>query len=97
MNYKRNLTILCHLVVWIKYYIRTNVREFLNPLAAGYLVCTHLLLFPGPLLKLKTVFEMVKSLMISSSMIELQKLLDKYPTSDFTFQTIADLDLFENS
>ncbi|KAL8471335.1 hypothetical protein ACS0TY_028843 [Phlomoides rotata] len=63
-----------------------NVREFLYSilfllLVAGYLVRTHLLFVSRASSELQTEFENVKSLMIPSSMIELQKLLDMYPTS----------------
>nr|YP_009749789.1 Ycf2 [Leucanthemum maximum]YP_009749808.1 Ycf2 [Leucanthemum maximum]YP_009775837.1 Ycf2 protein [Leucanthemum virgatum]YP_009775856.1 Ycf2 protein [Leucanthemum virgatum]QIJ46060.1 Ycf2 [Leucanthemum maximum]QIJ46081.1 Ycf2 [Leucanthemum maximum]QJA16063.1 Ycf2 protein [Leucanthemum virgatum]QJA16082.1 Ycf2 protein [Leucanthemum virgatum] len=65
----------------------TNVREFLYAilfllLVAAYLVCTHLLFVFGASSELQTEFEKVKSLMIPSSMIELRKLLDRYPTSE---------------
>nr|YP_009914947.1 Ycf2 [Chuquiraga oppositifolia]YP_009914966.1 Ycf2 [Chuquiraga oppositifolia]QLF67656.1 Ycf2 [Chuquiraga oppositifolia]QLF67674.1 Ycf2 [Chuquiraga oppositifolia] len=64
-----------------------HVREFLYAipfllLVAAYLVCTHLLFVFGASSELQTEFEKVKSLMIPSSMIELQKLLDRYPTSE---------------
>nr|YP_009309134.1 hypothetical chloroplast RF21 [Primula veris]AOS86798.1 hypothetical chloroplast RF21 [Primula veris] len=64
-----------------------NVREFLYSilfllLVAGYLVRTHLLFVSRASSELQTEFEKVKSLMIPSSMIELQKLLDRYPTSE---------------
>nr|YP_010128905.1 hypothetical protein KQ457_pgp010 [Pedicularis dissecta]YP_010128912.1 hypothetical protein KQ457_pgp003 [Pedicularis dissecta]QPZ47957.1 hypothetical protein PEDIA082 [Pedicularis dissecta]QPZ47964.1 hypothetical protein PEDIA110 [Pedicularis dissecta] len=63
-----------------------NVREFLYSilfllLVAGYLVRTHLLFVSRASSELQTEFERVKSLMIPSSMIELRKLLDRYPTS----------------
>ncbi|KAL7116766.1 hypothetical protein ACP275_03G025800 [Erythranthe tilingii] len=63
-----------------------NVREFLYSilfllLVAGYLVRTHLLFVSRASSELQTKFEKVKSLMIPSSMIELRKLLDRYPTS----------------
>nr|YP_010478081.1 Ycf2 [Carpesium cernuum]YP_010478100.1 Ycf2 [Carpesium cernuum]UVI59525.1 Ycf2 [Carpesium cernuum]UVI59544.1 Ycf2 [Carpesium cernuum] len=65
----------------------TNVREFLYAilfllLVAAYLVCTHLLFVFGASSELQKEFEKVKSLMIPSSMIELRKLLDRYPTSE---------------
>nr|YP_010041334.1 Ycf2 [Alniphyllum fortunei]YP_010041356.1 Ycf2 [Alniphyllum fortunei]QPA36112.1 Ycf2 [Alniphyllum fortunei]QPA36134.1 Ycf2 [Alniphyllum fortunei]WIL98331.1 Ycf2 [Alniphyllum fortunei]WIL98351.1 Ycf2 [Alniphyllum fortunei] len=61
-----------------------NVREFLYSilfllLVAGYLVCTHLLFVSWASSKLQTEFEKVQSLMIPSYMVELQKLLDRYP------------------
>ncbi|KAI9075989.1 hypothetical protein K1719_042061 [Acacia pycnantha] len=64
-----------------------NVREFLYSilfllLVAGYLVRTHLLFVSRAYSELQTEFEKVKSLMIPSYMIELQKLLDRYPTSE---------------
>nr|YP_010710635.1 hypothetical chloroplast RF21 [Impatiens omeiana]YP_010710655.1 hypothetical chloroplast RF21 [Impatiens omeiana]WCZ70745.1 hypothetical chloroplast RF21 [Impatiens omeiana]WCZ70766.1 hypothetical chloroplast RF21 [Impatiens omeiana] len=51
-------------------------------LVAGYLVRTHLLFVSRASSELQTEFEKVKSLMIPSSMIELRKLLDRYPTSE---------------
>ncbi|KAJ0875570.1 Protein Ycf2 [Helianthus annuus] len=65
----------------------TNVREFLYAilfllLVAAYLVCTHLLFVFGSSSELQAEFEKVKSLMIPSSMIELRKILDRYPTSE---------------
>nr|YP_010725624.1 hypothetical chloroplast RF21 [Ellisiophyllum pinnatum]WDY12525.1 hypothetical chloroplast RF21 [Ellisiophyllum pinnatum] len=64
-----------------------NVREFLYSilfllLVAGYLVRTHLLFVSRASSELQTEFEKVKCLMIPSSMIELRKLLDRYPTSE---------------
>nr|YP_010423685.1 hypothetical protein RF2 [Laportea decumana]YP_010423702.1 hypothetical protein RF2 [Laportea decumana]USG97159.1 hypothetical protein RF2 [Laportea decumana]USG97176.1 hypothetical protein RF2 [Laportea decumana] len=64
-----------------------NVREFLYSilflfLVAGYLVRTHLLFLSRAYSELQTEFERVKSLMIPSYMIELRKLLDRYPTSE---------------
>nr|YP_009941591.1 hypothetical protein RF2 [Fosbergia shweliensis]YP_009941608.1 hypothetical protein RF2 [Fosbergia shweliensis]QOC70586.1 hypothetical protein RF2 [Fosbergia shweliensis]QOC70587.1 hypothetical protein RF2 [Fosbergia shweliensis] len=64
-----------------------NVREFLYStlfllLVAGYLVRTHLLFVSRVSSELQTEFEKVKSLIIPSSMIELRKLLDRYPTSE---------------
>lgn len=64
-----------------------NVREFLYSiffllLVAGYLVHTHLLFFSRASSELQTEFEKVKSLMIPSYMIELRKLLNRYPTSE---------------
>ncbi|KAJ7941252.1 Protein Ycf2, partial [Quillaja saponaria] len=49
---------------------------------AGYLVRTHLLFVSRAYSELQTEFEKVKSLMIPSYMIELRKLLDRYPTSE---------------
>ncbi|KAK5792958.1 hypothetical protein PVK06_034091 [Gossypium arboreum] len=64
-----------------------NVQEFLYSilfllLVAGYLVRTHLLFVSRAYSGLQTEFEKVKSLMIPSYMIELRKLLDRYPTSE---------------
>ncbi|RYR57709.1 hypothetical protein Ahy_A05g023417 [Arachis hypogaea] len=64
-----------------------NVREFLYSilfllLVAGYLVRTHLLFVSRAYRELQTEFEKVKSLMIPSYMIELRKLLDRYPISE---------------
>nr|YP_009477089.1 hypothetical chloroplast RF21 [Adenocalymma nodosum]YP_009477106.1 hypothetical chloroplast RF21 [Adenocalymma nodosum]AVM81563.1 hypothetical chloroplast RF21 [Adenocalymma nodosum]AVM81564.1 hypothetical chloroplast RF21 [Adenocalymma nodosum] len=63
-----------------------NVQEFLYSilfllLVAGYLVPTHLLFVSRVSSELQTEFEKVKSLMMESSMIEVRKLLDRYPTS----------------
>ncbi|KAG6392827.1 hypothetical protein SASPL_147055 [Salvia splendens] len=63
-----------------------NVWEFLYSilfllLVVGYLVRTHLFFVSRASSELQTEFEKVKSLMIPSSMIELRKLLDMYPTS----------------
>ncbi|CAN0881625.1 Protein Ycf2 [Linum grandiflorum] len=51
-------------------------------LVAGYLVCTHLLVTSRACSELQTGFEKIQSLMIPSYMIELQKLLDRYPPSE---------------
>ena len=64
-----------------------NVREFFYSIlfllfVAGYLVRTHLLFVFRASSELQTEFERVKSLMIPSYMIELRKLLDRYPTSE---------------
>nr|ATL76608.1 hypothetical protein [Chenopodium album] len=64
-----------------------NVREFFYSilfllLVVGYLVRTHLLFVFRASSELQTEFEKVKSLMIPSYMIELRKLLDRYPTSE---------------
>ncbi|XP_022858962.1 uncharacterized protein LOC111379753 [Olea europaea var. sylvestris] len=64
-----------------------NHREFLYSiifllLVAGYLVRTHLLFVSRASSKLQKKFRNVKSLMIPSSMTELQKLLDRYSTSE---------------
>ncbi|PHT34488.1 Protein Ycf2 [Capsicum baccatum] len=67
--------------------ISPNAREFLYSilflfLVARYLVRTHLLFVSRASSELQTEFERVKSLMTPSSMIELRKLLDRYPTSE---------------
>nr|YP_010448625.1 hypothetical protein RF2 [Schnabelia terniflora]YP_010448648.1 hypothetical protein RF2 [Schnabelia terniflora]UTS56660.1 hypothetical protein RF2 [Schnabelia terniflora]UTS56661.1 hypothetical protein RF2 [Schnabelia terniflora]UZG90256.1 Ycf2 [Schnabelia terniflora]UZG90279.1 Ycf2 [Schnabelia terniflora] len=49
-------------------------------LVVGYLVPTHILFVSRVSSELQTELEKVKSLMIPSSMIELRKLLDRYPT-----------------
>nr|YP_010242967.1 Ycf2 [Impatiens walleriana]QTJ26100.1 Ycf2 [Impatiens walleriana] len=72
-----------------------NVREFLYSilfllLVAGYLVRTHLLFVSRASSELQTEFEKVKSLMIPSSMIELRKLLDRYPTSEPNFLVVLE-------
>nr|YP_010508239.1 Ycf2 [Stephania cephalantha]YP_010508256.1 Ycf2 [Stephania cephalantha]UXG56829.1 Ycf2 [Stephania cephalantha]UXG56846.1 Ycf2 [Stephania cephalantha] len=64
-----------------------NAREFFYSilfllLVAGYLVRTHLLFVSRASSELQTEFEKIKSLMIPSYMIELRKLLDRYPTSE---------------
>ncbi|PHT40415.1 hypothetical protein CQW23_19269 [Capsicum baccatum] len=61
-----------------------NAREFLYSilfllLVAGYLVRTHLLFVSRASSELQTEFERVKSLIIPLYMIELRKLLDRYP------------------
>nr|QGX06491.1 Ycf2 [Meconopsis integrifolia] len=75
-------------VPWIWIHLRSpNAREFLYSilfllLVAGYLVRTHLLFVSRASSELQTEFEKIKSLMIPSYMIELRKLLDRYPTSE---------------
>nr|YP_009651978.1 hypothetical chloroplast RF21 [Chimonanthus nitens]YP_009651995.1 hypothetical chloroplast RF21 [Chimonanthus nitens]YP_010481904.1 hypothetical chloroplast RF21 [Chimonanthus salicifolius]YP_010481921.1 hypothetical chloroplast RF21 [Chimonanthus salicifolius]YP_010481988.1 hypothetical chloroplast RF21 [Chimonanthus zhejiangensis]YP_010482005.1 hypothetical chloroplast RF21 [Chimonanthus zhejiangensis]UDY67956.1 hypothetical chloroplast RF21 [Chimonanthus grammatus]QCY72707.1 hypothetic len=64
-----------------------NAWEFLYSilflfLVAGYLVRTHLLFVSRASSELQTGLERIKSLMIPSYMIELRKLLDRYPTSE---------------
>nr|SFV96892.1 Ycf2 [Ionopsidium abulense]SFV96910.1 Ycf2 [Ionopsidium abulense] len=64
-----------------------NVREVLYSilfllLVAGYIVRTHLLFVSRAYSELQTEFEKIKSLMIPSYMIELRKLLDRYPPSE---------------
>nr|YP_010581724.1 Ycf2 [Cymbaria mongolica]YP_010581740.1 Ycf2 [Cymbaria mongolica]UYS85103.1 Ycf2 [Cymbaria mongolica]UYS85109.1 Ycf2 [Cymbaria mongolica] len=62
-----------------------SLREFLYSilfflLLAGYLVLNHLFLVSEASSELQTEFEGVKSLMMESSIIEVRKLLDRYPT-----------------
>nr|GLL25502.1 hypothetical chloroplast RF21 [Ipomoea trifida] len=78
-----------------------NVWEFLYSilflvLVAGYLVLIHLFFVSQTFSELQTEFEKVKSLMIPSSMIEieLRKLLDKYPTSEPNSFWLKNLFLF---
>nr|YP_009627520.1 hypothetical chloroplast RF21 [Allium chrysanthum]YP_009627538.1 hypothetical chloroplast RF21 [Allium chrysanthum]YP_009627864.1 hypothetical chloroplast RF21 [Allium rude]YP_009627882.1 hypothetical chloroplast RF21 [Allium rude]QBO26250.1 hypothetical chloroplast RF21 [Allium chrysanthum]QBO26268.1 hypothetical chloroplast RF21 [Allium chrysanthum]QBO26594.1 hypothetical chloroplast RF21 [Allium rude]QBO26612.1 hypothetical chloroplast RF21 [Allium rude] len=64
-----------------------NAWEFLYSilfllLVAGYFVRIHLLFFSRASSELQTELEKIKSLMIPSYMIELRKLLDRYPTSE---------------
>nr|BDB16058.1 hypothetical chloroplast RF21 [Onobrychis gaubae] len=64
-----------------------NIREFLYSilfllLVTGYLIHTHLLFVSRFYIELWREFEQVKSFMIPSYMIELRKLLDRYPTSE---------------
>nr|AVV66062.1 hypothetical chloroplast RF2 [Asarum sieboldii var. sieboldii] len=74
------------LLIWA--HLRSpNAREFLYSilfllLVAGYLVRTHLLFVSRASSELQTELEKIKSLMIPSYMIELRKLLDRYPTSE---------------
>nr|YP_010426286.1 hypothetical protein RF2 [Thottea sumatrana]YP_010426303.1 hypothetical protein RF2 [Thottea sumatrana]USL48281.1 hypothetical protein RF2 [Thottea sumatrana]USL48298.1 hypothetical protein RF2 [Thottea sumatrana] len=74
------------LLIWT--HLRSpNAREFLYSilfllLVAGYLVRTHLLFVSRASSELQTELEKIKSLMIPSYMIELRKLLDRYPTSE---------------
>nr|UFP91458.1 hypothetical chloroplast RF2 [Corydalis trisecta]UFP91459.1 hypothetical chloroplast RF2 [Corydalis trisecta] len=68
--------------LWLR---SSNAREFLILfllLVAGYLVNTHLLFVSRASSELQTDFKKIKSLMIPSYMIELRKLLDRYPTSE---------------
>nr|YP_010042447.1 Ycf2 [Sphaerophysa salsula]QPB69677.1 Ycf2 [Sphaerophysa salsula] len=63
-----------------------NIQEFLYSilfllLVTGYLIFTHLLFVSRLYGELQTEFQQVKSFMIPSYMIELRKLLDRYPTS----------------
>nr|YP_010132592.1 hypothetical protein RF2 [Vicia cracca]QQD90339.1 hypothetical protein RF2 [Vicia cracca] len=64
-----------------------NMEEFLFSivlllLVTGYLVHTHLFFVSRFSNELQTEFEQVKSLMIPSYIVELQKLLDRYPLSE---------------
>ncbi|CAI8589162.1 unnamed protein product [Vicia faba] len=64
-----------------------NIEEFLVSillllLVTGYLVYTHLFFVSRFSNELQTEFEQVKSLMIPSYIIELRKLLDRYPLSE---------------
>nr|YP_009689001.1 Ycf2 [Paris japonica]YP_009689018.1 Ycf2 [Paris japonica]QEL51632.1 Ycf2 [Paris japonica]QEL51649.1 Ycf2 [Paris japonica] len=64
-----------------------NAREFLYSilfllLVAGYLVRIHLFFVSRTSIDLYIELEKIKSLMIPSYMIELRKLLDRYPTSE---------------
>nr|YP_010139219.1 hypothetical chloroplast RF2 [Garcinia paucinervis]YP_010139235.1 hypothetical chloroplast RF2 [Garcinia paucinervis]QQK54598.1 hypothetical chloroplast RF2 [Garcinia paucinervis]QQK54614.1 hypothetical chloroplast RF2 [Garcinia paucinervis]QXF60399.1 hypothetical chloroplast RF21 [Garcinia paucinervis]QXF60416.1 hypothetical chloroplast RF21 [Garcinia paucinervis] len=75
-----------------------NVREFLYSLpflllVAGYLVRTHLLFVSRAYSysELQIEFEKVKSLMIPSYMMELRKLLDRYPTSELNYFWLKNL------
>nr|YP_010474066.1 hypothetical protein RF2 [Corydalis crispa]YP_010474083.1 hypothetical protein RF2 [Corydalis crispa]UVH68279.1 hypothetical protein RF2 [Corydalis crispa]UVH68296.1 hypothetical protein RF2 [Corydalis crispa] len=68
--------------LWLR---SSNAREFLILfllLVAGYLVNTHLLFVSRASSELQTDFKKIKSLMIPSYMIELRKLLDRYPPSE---------------
>lgn len=73
---------------WISTHSRSpNVREFLYStlfllLVGVYLVRTHLLFVSRAYIELQTEFKKVKSLMIPSYMIDLRKLLDRYPISE---------------
>nr|YP_009341917.1 hypothetical chloroplast RF2 [Aletris spicata]YP_009341934.1 hypothetical chloroplast RF2 [Aletris spicata]ALV25482.1 hypothetical chloroplast RF2 [Aletris spicata]ALV25483.1 hypothetical chloroplast RF2 [Aletris spicata] len=75
-----------YLLIWT--HLRsTNAWEFLYAilfllLVAGYLVRIHLLFVCRASSELQTELEKIKSLMIPSYMIELRKLLDRYPTSE---------------
>nr|QVY57667.1 Ycf2 [Crocus olivieri subsp. istanbulensis]QVY57685.1 Ycf2 [Crocus olivieri subsp. istanbulensis] len=64
-----------------------NARNFIYSilfllLVAGYLVRIHLLFVSRASSELQTELEKIKSLMIPSYMMELRKLLDRYPTSE---------------
>ncbi|KEH18601.1 Ycf2-like protein [Medicago truncatula] len=76
--------------------ISTHLREFfvLNLillLVTGYLVQTHLVFVSRFSNELQTEFEEVKSLMIPSYMIELEKLLDRYPISELNSFGLKDM------
>ena len=74
------------LLIWT--HLRSpNVRELLYSilfllLVAGYLVRTHLLFVSRASSEFQTELEKIKSLMIPSYMMELRKLLDRYPTPE---------------
>nr|YP_009436067.1 hypothetical chloroplast RF2 [Colensoa physaloides]YP_009436092.1 hypothetical chloroplast RF2 [Colensoa physaloides]ATG26244.1 hypothetical chloroplast RF2 [Colensoa physaloides]ATG26271.1 hypothetical chloroplast RF2 [Colensoa physaloides] len=78
---------------FIPTYLRsTNHREFLYSiffllLLAGYLVCTHLFSVFWTSSALQTEFPTFKSLLMDSSMIEIEveKLMDRYPISESNF------------
>nr|DBA09517.1 TPA_asm: Ycf2 protein [Corydalis boweri]DBA09527.1 TPA_asm: Ycf2 protein [Corydalis boweri] len=77
--------------LWLR---SSNAREFLILfllLVAGYLVNTHLLFVSRASSELHTDFKKIKSLMIPSYMIELRKLLDRYPTSERNSFWLKDL------
>nr|YP_010006737.1 Ycf2 [Passiflora cerradensis]YP_010006753.1 Ycf2 [Passiflora cerradensis]QNR05504.1 Ycf2 [Passiflora cerradensis]QNR05520.1 Ycf2 [Passiflora cerradensis] len=74
----------------------SNVQELLYSilfllLVAGYLVYTHLLVFSRAHSKFQTEFKKIKSLIIPSYRIELQKLLDRYPPSKLNSFGLKDL------
>nr|YP_010173314.1 hypothetical chloroplast RF2 [Medicago praecox]QSJ48495.1 hypothetical chloroplast RF2 [Medicago praecox]UZC32126.1 hypothetical protein RF2 [Medicago praecox]UZC32202.1 hypothetical protein RF2 [Medicago praecox] len=76
--------------------ISTHLREFfvlilILLLVTGYLVHTHLLFISRFSNELQTEFEEVKSLMIPSYMIELEKLLDRYPISELNSFGLKDM------
>nr|YP_009968437.1 Ycf2 protein [Galega officinalis]QMX77641.1 Ycf2 protein [Galega officinalis] len=71
-----------------------NILEFLILLlllVTGYLVLTHLFFVSRFYSELQTEFGQVKSLTIPSYMIELQKLLDRYPTSELNSFLLKDI------
>nr|YP_009988060.1 hypothetical protein RF2 [Medicago edgeworthii]QNM38298.1 hypothetical protein RF2 [Medicago edgeworthii] len=77
-------------------WISTHLTEFLVLilillLVTGYLVHTHLFFVSQFSNKLQTEFEEVKSLMIPSYMIELEKLLDRYPISELNSFGLKDM------
>nr|YP_009657241.1 hypothetical chloroplast RF2 [Medicago laciniata]QCO74139.1 hypothetical chloroplast RF2 [Medicago laciniata] len=76
--------------------ISTHLNEFFVLIlillfVTGYLVYTHLLFVSRFSNKLHTEFEEVKSLMIPSYMIELEKLLDRYPISELNSFGLKDM------
>nr|UZC31290.1 hypothetical protein RF2 [Medicago constricta] len=76
--------------------ISTHLREFfvlilILLLVTGYLVQTHLFFVSRFSNELQTEFEEVKSLMIPSYMIELEKLLDRYPISELNSFGLKDM------
>nr|YP_010397446.1 Ycf2 [Illicium simonsii]UQJ77579.1 Ycf2 [Illicium simonsii] len=76
-------------LIWT-HLIAPNAREFLYSilfllLVAGYLVRTHLLFVSQASSELQTEFEKIKSLMIPSYMVEVRKLLDRYPPLELNF------------
>nr|UZC30912.1 hypothetical protein RF2 [Medicago rugosa] len=76
--------------------ISTHLSEFfvlilILLLVTGYLVQTHLFSVSRFSNELQTEFEEVKSLMIPSYMIELEKLLDRYPISELNSFGLKDI------
>nr|QPC56541.1 Ycf2 [Schisandra sphenanthera] len=76
-------------LIWT-HLIAPNTREFLYSilfllLVAGYLVRTHLLFVSRASSELQTEFEKIKPLMIPSYMVEVRKLLDRYPPPERNF------------
>nr|YP_010565976.1 hypothetical protein RF2 [Medicago murex]UZC30608.1 hypothetical protein RF2 [Medicago murex]UZC30684.1 hypothetical protein RF2 [Medicago murex] len=73
--------------------ISTHLSEFfvlilILLLVTGYLVHTHVFFVSRFSKELQTEFEEVKSFMIPSYMIELEKLLDKYPMNSFGLKDV---------
>jgi len=76
--------------------ISTHLSEFfvlilILLLVTGYLVHTHVFFVSRFSKELQTKFEEVKSLMIPSYMIELEKLLDRYPVSELNSFGLKDM------
>nr|YP_009656480.1 hypothetical chloroplast RF2 [Medicago suffruticosa]QCO73246.1 hypothetical chloroplast RF2 [Medicago suffruticosa] len=76
--------------------ISTHLREFFVLILillvfTGYLVHTHLFFVSRFSNELQREFEEVKSLMIPSYMIELEKLLDRYPISELNSFVLKDM------